>query len=246
MNQNFKDKVSELLAHIFAIWTLQNTEHYNAARGIDSRETYLLMPHAAQVIAIFRILGIGYLDSGNSKKLLNNLVRIKTGEGKSVVMAAVACVFALIGVDVNCSCYSDVLSMRDKEAFASLFGALGIQERIEYGTFNKLCENLLNEQCNVREKVRDMILTNKNALEVAGKTERSCPKVLLIDEVDVFLSDQYYGGVYTPAVYLKHPIINTLLDTIWQNRTIRTLSGVKVMPAYVACATHFSNWDFSP
>ena len=63
----------------------------------------------------------------------------------------------LIGVDVNCSCYSEVLSARDKNDFASVFRALGIEERIEYGTFNKLCEKLLNEQCNVREKVRDMI-----------------------------------------------------------------------------------------
>ena len=79
-------------------------------------------------------------------------MQVGTGEGKSVVMAITACVFALTGVDVNCSCYSEVLSTRDKNDFASVFRALGIEERIEYGTFNKLCEQLLNEQCNVREK----------------------------------------------------------------------------------------------
>ncbi|CAF4058236.1 unnamed protein product [Rotaria magnacalcarata] len=244
LNQTFKDKIPELLAYIFVIWTLQNTEYYNEIRGIESSEAYLLKPHVAQVISIFRILGIGYQTSGSSKNLFNNLVQVGTGEGKSVIMAAIACIFALIGVDVNCSCYSDSLSTRDKEAFASLFGALRIQEHIEYGTFNKLCENLLNEHCDVREKVRDMILKNKSALEIMAKTKRIRPKVLLIDEVDVFLSDEYYGGIYTPVVYLKHPVIKTLLDTIWTNRSIRTLNGIKSMPAYATCASHFSNWTF--
>ncbi|CAF4324224.1 unnamed protein product, partial [Rotaria magnacalcarata] len=74
--------------------------------------------------------------------------QVGTGEGKSVVMPITACVFALTGVDVNCSCYSEVLNARDMNDFASVFRALGIEERIEYGTFNKLCEQLLNEQCN--------------------------------------------------------------------------------------------------
>ena len=163
------------------------------------------MPHVAQVLAIFRILGIGYKNNTKIKgynkpltgkisdDLINNLVEIGTGEGKSVVMAVTACVFALIGVDVNCSCYSEVLSMRDKNDFASVFRALGVEERIEYGTFNKLCENLLNERCNVREKVRDMIFNNKSAISVVGTTTYLRPKVLLIDEVDVFLSDKFYS-----------------------------------------------------
>ncbi|CAF4640808.1 unnamed protein product [Rotaria sp. Silwood1] len=149
-DHSFKDKIPELLAHIFAVWTLKNTQHYNALRGIESARAYLLMPHVAQVLAIFRILGIGYnkytkikgsnksLAEKISDDLINNLVEIGTGEGKSVVMAVTACVFALLGVDVNCSCYSEVLSARDKKDFASVFRALGVEERIEYGTFNKL------------------------------------------------------------------------------------------------------------
>ena len=255
-DQFFKDKIPELVAHIFATWTLKNTQHYNAMRGIEAAKAYLLMPHVGQVIAIFRILGLGYKQRMKTKghrvpfigrisdDLVNNLVQIGTGEGKSVVMAVTACLFALIRVDVNCSCYSEVLSMRDKNDFAPVFRAFGIEERIEYGTFNRLCENLLNEQCNVREKVREMILNNNNLVDVAAKTVRIGRKVLLIDEVDVFLSEKFYGGTYTPSVYLKDPSIKTLLDTIWQNRTVRNLDGVKAMPAYKMCATRFSNWVF--
>ncbi|CAF2394409.1 unnamed protein product [Rotaria sp. Silwood2] len=255
-DHSFRDKIPELLAHIFAVWTLKNTQHYNAMRGIDAANAYLLMPHVAQVISIFRILGIGYKKNSTllgykvpyikriSDDLINNLVQIGTGEGKSVVMAMTACVFALVGIDVDCSCYSEYLSMRDKNDFAPVFRALGIEERIQYGTFNKLCENFLNEQCNIREKVHDMIMNNKNVIDVIQRTTRIRPKVLLIDEVDVFLSEKYYSGMYIPSAYLKDPLIKSLLDALWKNRNLRTLRAVKALPAYNACATRFSNWSF--
>ncbi|CAF3880850.1 unnamed protein product [Rotaria sordida] len=117
-NHSFKKNIPVLLAHIFALWTLKNTQHYNAMRGIEAARAYLLMPHVGQVIAIFRILGIGYNEHDD---LMNNLVQIGTGEGKSVVMAVTACVFALIGVDVNCSCYSEALNMSAYKACATRF-----------------------------------------------------------------------------------------------------------------------------
>ncbi|CAF1187714.1 unnamed protein product [Rotaria sp. Silwood1] len=254
-DESLRHKIPELLAHIFSVWTLKNTQHYNELRGINASRAYLLMPHVAQVIAIFRILGIVYkknfelLGFSTPKKLLaddliNNLVQIGTGEGKSVVMAVTACVFALIGMDVRCSCYSEYLSVRDQNDFAPVFRVLGIEKRIEYGTFNKLCENLLNEQCNVREKVRDMIMKNQNAIDVGVAMARVRPKVLLIDEVDVFLSEKFYGGIYTPSLYLKDLSIKMLLDTLWQNRDVRTPNAVRALPAYKNCAARFSNWIF--
>ncbi|CAF3357729.1 unnamed protein product [Rotaria sp. Silwood2] len=255
-SRSFREAIPELLAHIFAIWTLKNTQHYNTTRGIDAARFYLLMPHVGQVIAIFRLLGIGFQRIDRipvigirykktiSDQLVNNLVEVGTGEGKSVVMAVTACVFALGGVDVNCSCYSEVLSMRDKNDFASVFTALGIEDRIEYGTFNKLCEQLLNEQCNVREKVHDMIINNREKIDKVTDSEQSRLKVLLIDEVDVFLSDKYYGGMYTPSVYLRNPLIKALLDEIWKNRTLKGLNYVKPLPAYRNCATQYKHWLF--
>ncbi|CAF3698285.1 unnamed protein product [Rotaria sordida] len=76
-NHSFKKNIPVLLAHIFALWTLKNTQHYNAMRGIEAARAYLLMPHVGQVIAIFRILGIGYNEHDD---LMNNLVQIGTGE----------------------------------------------------------------------------------------------------------------------------------------------------------------------
>ena len=269
-----KEIVSELLANIFAIWTLQNTQYYNASRGIEADKFYLLMPHVGQVIAIFRILGIGYKrqtkpagfvdkvinkattmfstlnpfsianESFNeANHLFNNLVQVGTGEGKSVILGVTACVFALLGVDVSCSCYSDYLSSRDKSDFNSVFSALGVEERISYGTFNKLCEDLLNQQCNVRETVRDLIENNKSSIEAAvtHKKQPVRPKVLLIDEVDVFLSDQFYGGLYRPSLVIKEASIKRLLDEIWEGSkaTRLTFNVVRAMSTYKACALKY-------
>ncbi|CAF3604842.1 unnamed protein product [Rotaria sp. Silwood1] len=253
-NKSLRDAIPKLLAHIFTVWTIINNDEYNELRGLESSNDYLLMPHVGQVIAIFRILGIGYQEDKKlpiinitykkkiSDDLVNNLVEIGTGEGKSVVIAITACIFALIGADVVCSCYSEVLSERDMNDFVPVFRALGIEERIKYGTFNKLCEQLLNEQCNLREKVRDMILDNKSVLDIAQKEKIVRHKVLLIDEVDVFLSEKFYGGMYTPSLILKDPYIKELLDSLWKNRDIRSLNGVKALPAYEACASRYSNW----
>ncbi|CAF1383648.1 unnamed protein product [Rotaria sordida] len=121
-------------------------KHYNVMRGIEAARAYLLMPHVGQVIAIFRILGIGYNEHDD---LMNNLVQIGTGEGKSVVMAVTACVFALIGVDVNCSCYSEALTSawetkaNNLRAFMNTIGPKGGMgaEAIEIGLWHAVKES---------------------------------------------------------------------------------------------------------
>ncbi len=40
-------------------------------RGIDDAKAYLLIPHAGQVIAIFRLLGLGY---DNRKEILGRQI----------------------------------------------------------------------------------------------------------------------------------------------------------------------------
>eukprot|EP00298_Acanthocystis_sp_HF-20_P018889 c22051_g1_i5.p1 GENE.c22051_g1_i5~~c22051_g1_i5.p1 ORF type:complete len:2308 (+),score=699.29 c22051_g1_i5:197-6925(+) len=254
-NKEFKDNIPELVGNIFAIWTLKHTNNQNSsASGSDPNNKFLLMPHCAQVISIFRILGIGinssifsaFRSAPASNGLINNLVQIGTGEGKSLVMAVTACVFALCGIDVNCSCYSEYLSLRDLKDFTDIFEALGIKNKIQYNTFNKLCENLLNERCNTREKVKEMIMNNVKDISPTRNSSTKKIKVLLIDEVDVFLSEKYYGGMYTPSVYLKDLLIKNLLDTLWKgyngDQTKWTTRLAKNTPAFQACITKFSNW----
>ena len=122
-----KDTMRGLLAHLFAYWTLSDSSHYHKAKSGGGAEKakqylhtrmcthmptlthawyrYLLQPHSAQVISIFRLLGMDKRDtSAGSWSVLgffkaagqaigivreddtpiaeNHLVQIKTGEVK--------------------------------------------------------------------------------------------------------------------------------------------------------------------
>lgn len=88
----------------------------------------------------------------------NNLVQIRTGEGKSVVLAIVSIIFALNGFEVNCACYSNYLSERDYNDFQKLFNKLGVTEYIKYGTFNELAEYKINRECSIRESILNLVI----------------------------------------------------------------------------------------
>ena len=253
---NIKDNIPDLLARIFAIWTISSSEEHNESRGIDEKSAFLLRPHVCQVLSIFRMLGIGYslnlsgITSSFSRmvgiggttpmaELANNLIQIGTGEGKSVVLAVASCIFALLGFEVNCSCYSEELSKRDKENFSNLFRSLKIEKRIRYGTFNQLCEDLLNEKCNIRETIEKSLQENTLTINTSGPKTKTLDKILLIDEVDVFLSVKYYGGAYTPSVKWFNNEIFALLQEIWTTKP-RTLKAIQSSPTYQNCISKYS------
>ena len=167
-----RDVIPKLLAYLFVLWTLQHSVHYFKDSGEGDRELYLLKPHAAQVIALFRMFNLDYqstidnnvnliLDNTinplfgsklnvNTARLENNLVQVLTGEGKSIILAIAASLLALLGMDVSCACYSTYLSERDFENFKWLFDMLKITDRIHYGTFNNLCERIINKNGQLR------------------------------------------------------------------------------------------------
>ncbi|CAF4449380.1 unnamed protein product [Rotaria sp. Silwood2] len=234
-----RNKVPKLAAHVFALWTLQNAHHYFEADGVENKESYLLQPHAAQVISIFRMLGIGDV----KEELSNNLVQIGTGEGKSVTLGATASILALLGFDVCCACYSEYLSQRDYTAFVQLFDSLGVLSYIHYGTFNKLCEYIINENGDVRQVVEQLISKDSNiAVENAKIIKRA--KILLIDEVDVFFSRDFYGNIYTPAATLKDSTITSLVNCIWAWRKSKlNLNKIKEIQQYKDCCARFPKWE---
>ena len=235
-------KIPELLAHIFAIWTLQNTGSYFETDDSMNRDSYLLMPHAAQVISIFRLLGVGE----DGFKLQNNLAQIGTGEGKSITLAVTSIVFALFGFNVFSGCYNSYLCERDYRAFSSLFSLLGVSEQIRYGTFNKICEDVINQDGDIRKLVENLFLEGAANLSAAAmvKSKSNCPSILLIDEVDVFFSKEFYGRLYTPSASIRDPTITKLIDLIWQNRKTKwTFLQVKETQEYKDCCARFHDLE---
>ncbi len=239
-DSNVKSLLPILIAHIFALVTLKRAEHYFEADEKDTKQSYLFQPHPAQIISIFRILGVGDPDP---EKLQNNLVQIGTGEGKSVTLAVVASVFALLGFDVSCACYSEYLSQRDYKEFQPLFDTLNITAQIRYGTFNKLCENVINQHGDIRKLVETMISTNATDPAAAQSVHTNRPKILLIDEVDVFFSKEFYGNVYTPSTVLRDPTVTALINFIWESRANLTYKLVIESTVFKACCQRYANWE---
>ncbi|CAF4640605.1 unnamed protein product [Rotaria socialis] len=233
-----KGKIPRLAAHIFALWTLRSAEHYFEAKGSNNQDSYLLQPHAAQIVSIFRMLGIG----DKKEELSNNLVQIGTGEGKSITLGATACILALLGFDIYCACYSQYLSQRDYKAFLPLFDSLGVVNYIHYGTFNELCEEIINEDGEIRQTVEQIISQNLGNIAIRSKANKRA-KILLIDEVDIFFSQEFYGNLYTPVASLRDPTITALVYLIWNNRNSKmNINQVKDKPEYQACINKYPNW----
>ena len=71
------------------------------------------------------------------------------------------------------------------------------------------------------------------------------PQILLIDEVDVFFGEEFYGNVYRPLAFVQDPTITALVKRVWNLRnTPAALSfGNFITTAeYVACVKRFGQW----
>jgi tetratricopeptide (TPR) repeat protein len=196
--------VVEIVAGICAVWSLAGSS------ADDDDSSSIIRPHAVQILSIFVLLG---LDASQDLSISGNLIQVKTGQGKSVLLGVLATLLAVRGHDVDCVCYSSYLSSRDEESFASVFKAFNVKENVQYGTFNGLAEKSINAKGDVR-KMTEQVLVNRGApadLPVAAERRR----ILLIDEVDVFFSDTFFGETYQPQTRLRNEDTDALQRVLW-------------------------------
>ena len=152
--------------------------------------------------------------------------------GKSVTLAGVATVLALLGFEVDCVCYSTYLSERDHKDFAALFTAFGVHKQVRYGTFNKLAENMLNAQGNIRQLTCNFMTGARSATSLVQ--EGNIERVLLIDEVDVFFKSDFYGNMYAPLATLKSEAFEAVAKHTWGLHAAGrcTFAQLQRFPAY--------------
>ncbi|KAL4434988.1 hypothetical protein ABPG74_017744 [Tetrahymena malaccensis] len=241
-DNSVRQNIPSLMAHIFALWTLLNMEQLNELNDLDKeeKEIYLFQPHAGQAISIFRLLGLGYKEDG----LQNNFIQIGTGEGKSIVLAITAIILALHSVDVYCACYSQYLSQRDYQNFIKLFDILGVSEYIRYAAFTKICEYIINEQGDVRQLTIDFIkngFSNDKKMKIENTRN---PRILLVDEADVFFSKEFHGNIYNPIARLQDENIEKIAELIWQSRKKQLpLKQVQQTQQYQEIIKKFKNFS---
>ncbi|CAL6013594.1 Helicase-related_protein [Hexamita inflata] len=228
----------QLMAYIFAYFTASNSDYFQQSQDKDQRRySLLLQPHAAQIIAIMALIGIP-MNESSQNILKNQLSQVLTGEGKSIILAATAIIFVIMGYDVHCACYSEYLSKRDYDSFLELFTAFQVQDNIVYGTFNQICEIQINKKCDIRDLTRQLIesgtMVNKN------KQAAQRPQILMIDEVDVFFNKDFYGNVYQPMAKIQDKYVQALIDYIWKNKDDKEkMKKTTIMdsPAYKDCCS---------
>jgi len=174
-----------------------------------------------------------------------HLVEIKTGEGKSVILAVTAIILALLGFEVSCACYSEYLSDRDFQSFFGLFDAFEVKQQINYGTFHKLLENFINREGDIRKMVNSILTHSQGFGEGVQEGGALKNSVLLIDEVDVFFTKDFYGNMYRPFASITGDAIDGLIRHIWnvrKDRSQSTFEAVRVTQIYKDCASLFPEW----
>merc|ERR1712196_417334 len=146
--------------------TVPNTSSNSSNYSIESQggagsiaKDILLTPHNVQVLTIFKLLRVAEPIS----HLQNQLMQIRTGEGKSIILGALATIFGLLGFRVRCVCYSEYLSSRDYNDFQEVFQAFSCDDSITYSKIPNFSEDLVAEKGNIRQLTSNMISSNTKA-----------------------------------------------------------------------------------
>jgi len=234
-----KTAAPELVALIFAVWTLHHSKKFLANMDASDKSAYLFQPHPVQVVAIFCLLGI---DSGGVG-LERSLIQVRTGEGKSAVLGVSSSLLALYKCRVSVACYSEYLSQRDGDNIAFLFNALGVLDDVKYMTLTKVCEYEINKTVNIREALEGIIMGGGAGAAAGGVKGEWKPRVLLVDEVDVFFTKSFYGSTYLPACELRHETISNLLREVYTKKPA-TLEAVKDWQVYKDVCLRLQTWEF--
>jgi hypothetical protein len=132
-----------------------------------------------------------------------------------------ATILALFGCQFDCICYSSFLSKRDETAFRALFEAFNISSNIDYGTLKDITWKLLKDYSSLSEQRIFLRENMEQASYGSQKVERiqKSPRVLLVDEVDIFFSDDVLGHAIMRPLVLKGKAISDALLYIWHQCT---------------------------
>ncbi|KAL7557638.1 hypothetical protein ACA910_001243 [Epithemia clementina (nom. ined.)] len=146
-----KDKIPYILAGVFAAFTiLKSGESYrrmeSSAIGALS-DKILMKPHNIQVLTLLCMFGCG---SPMTDSLESQLMQIRTGEGKSIILGAAAVLLGLLGFRVRCVCYSEYLSNRDYNLFSEVFEAFQLTELVKYSKITTLAEDTTASKGSIR------------------------------------------------------------------------------------------------
>ncbi|XP_053687453.1 protein translocase subunit SecA-like [Sabethes cyaneus] len=209
--ENIKlNQLPAMLAGLAAVWSIL------VSKDVSGTGKYL-SPHCIQVICLLRLLSADRVELGVAK----HLAQVLTGQGKSLILALCAALLAFMGHDVLVVCYNRYLLERDAADFKQLFSIFGVAERIQYGTFEDLANSVLTssvdgQRIGLREMVTDLISQDEMNHKATAKVKSKHNMVLLMDEVDVFFTNEFYGNDYYPVANPMITGLGRIQQEIWK------------------------------
>jgi hypothetical protein len=184
-----KRALPTIMAGVFALFTvLKSGESYNRflgdpnGSGIDAKNI-LMKPHNIQVLTLLCMFGCG---TSSSSSLKSQLLQIRTGEGKSMILGAAATILGLLGFNVRCVCYSEYLSSRDYELFKDVFDCFGLLGSINYSKIATLSEETTAKKGDIRgltlSLMHDTLPPSRQANHIRAIDQRARPSSVRISD----------------------------------------------------------------
>ncbi|KAL9695455.1 hypothetical protein quinque_014740 [Culex quinquefasciatus] len=205
-----RDKLPKILAGVAAVWSTM------ASKDV-SRSGKYLKPHCVQVLCVLRLLGADSNDKGVAK----HLAQVLTGQGKSLVLGMIATVLALTGHKIQVVCYNKYLVERDAKDFSDLFCVFGVANAIHYSTYEGMANLVIapeveGKPVRLRSLVHNLLLAETYVERPKSPSTQALDNsVILMDEVDVFFTKDYYGNGYYPVATVMVPGVDMIQEKIW-------------------------------
>lgn len=115
---------------------------------------------------------------------------------------------------------------------------MGLEESITYGTYAKIIKrNYLSAD---REDIEALLLNNETIVAKKGDiTETKSKKIMLIDEVDVFFSKEFFGEQSRHGITLQSCEVEKLADFVWANKATITYQKIIQSKEFRACERRY-------
>jgi hypothetical protein len=211
-----QDALEQSLVNVMLIFSLSTVNFASPDAG-DVRRL-----HESQVATIVLLSGVlpGHdacdPRTGLAKQslIVPQLAEVRTGEGKSIVLGVLAAFYAVWGFDVDMLCFSSRLASRDMTANTREFAALGVFDKISYGTFDAVSDMALSP---IRDKVHGVLQRPDAPVTPVEVMVPSSRRIALIDEHDAFLGPEFFGSSYNVGANFETAAMGRFLDRLSQN-----------------------------
>ncbi|XP_062552968.1 uncharacterized protein LOC134218118 [Armigeres subalbatus] len=196
--------IPKILAGLGAVWSIM------VSMDVAYSGNYL-KPHPIQILSVLRLLCVDDKTTGVDK----HLAQILTGQGKSLTLGLVAAILALYGHKVDVVCYSKYLTERDSDDFCGFFKKFSIKSKISYKTIDDVvCDQIRTLSGRSEQYIRKCIGLPYS--KYSTNEDDLTDSVLLIDEVDVFFIDTFYGNTSDYGKTLNIKGLGHIQQMIWE------------------------------